>query len=96
LGGEDIAGGKLKEAGTDHWNDPNTGATNGSGFAALPGGYLQEGGTYHSLGNVGHYWSSSEFDTDLAWDRYAYFQYNELTRDSFSKKYFFSVRCIKD
>ena len=41
LGGNNIPG-KLKEAGTAHWASPNTGATNESGFTAMPGGQRSE------------------------------------------------------
>ena len=95
LGGEAIAGGKLKEKGTSHWNIPNTAATNESGFTGLPGGYLFDNGTYYSLGNVGHWWSLTD-SADHARDRYTYYQYNSVTRGTYSKKIFFSVRCLKD
>jgi uncharacterized protein (TIGR02145 family) len=65
LGGATVAGGKLKEAGIAHWASPNTGATNESGFSALPGGF--SGG---QIGTWGVWWSSTEsVSSGLAWDR---------------------------
>ncbi|MBI3137721.1 MAG: T9SS type A sorting domain-containing protein [Sphingobacteriales bacterium] len=58
-GGYFTAGGALKETGTTHWTDPNTGATNSTGFTALPGGMRTGGGGFMSLGQVGNWWSSS-------------------------------------
>ncbi|MBL0136275.1 MAG: fibrobacter succinogenes major paralogous domain-containing protein [Chitinophagaceae bacterium] len=60
LGGSSVAGGKLKETGTYHWNANNSGATNETGFTALPGGFLQSWGpTYDLLGIRATFWSSS-------------------------------------
>lgn len=59
LGGVNSAGGKLKESGTAHWNAPNTGATNSSGFAALPGGFRGPDGLYYELGKHGDYWGTA-------------------------------------
>jgi uncharacterized protein (TIGR02145 family) len=60
LGGVSVAGGKLKETGTTHWNSPNTGATNSSGFTALGGGSRYSNGTYYGLKDNGKWWSSTE------------------------------------
>jgi len=65
----DNAGGKLKEAGFSHWDSPNTGATNESGFTALPGGFRRPDGAYVQIGSVCFFWSSTENDTNTAWDR---------------------------
>ncbi len=54
LGGEIVAGGKLKEKGTTHWLTPNTSATNETGFTALPGGYRSASGTFGFMGNTGY------------------------------------------
>ena len=97
LGGESVAGGKLKEAGTSHWSSPNTGATNSSGFTALPGGYrLNNGGSFYDVGTNGNWWSSTAYGASNAWNRalnyyfaYAYRYYN-------NKQYGFSVRCVRD
>lgn len=52
LGGNEVAGGKIKETGLDHWNSPNVGATNKSGFTALPNGYRDRTGVFNSIGDV--------------------------------------------
>jgi uncharacterized protein (TIGR02145 family) len=59
LGGINVAGGLMKEAATVHWNPPNTGATNDSGFTGLPGGGYHHG-LFEGLGIGGHFWSSTE------------------------------------
>jgi uncharacterized protein (TIGR02145 family) len=58
LGGESTAGGKLKEKGTTHWYVPNKGATNETGFTALPGGSCGESGWFY-IGIGGFWWSST-------------------------------------
>ena len=59
-GGWAMAGGALKEAGTEHWKSPNTGATNGSSFTALPGGIRWPDRSYESLGETGWFWLSGD------------------------------------
>jgi len=96
LGGESVAGGKLKETGTTHWESPNTGATNETGFTALPGGYRYDNGSFYNVGNYGLWWSSTESNISNAWFRDAYYLYNNVNRLNISKKDGFSVRCVKD
>lgn len=61
LGGESAAGGALKEAGLAHWITPNTGATNTSGFTALPGGVRNvPTGTFNLIGAYGFWWSATD------------------------------------
>ncbi|HRZ48558.1 MAG TPA: FISUMP domain-containing protein [Bacteroidales bacterium] len=96
LGGESVAGGPLKETDTLHWNSPNTGATNSSGFTALPGGYRNYGnGHFNHVGYHGYWWSSSAYLSTYAWFRRLYYIGSNVTRDFYSKTYGFSVRCIK-
>jgi len=96
LGGDNIAGGPVKEMGTTHWNSPNIGATNISGFTCLPGGYRLDNGVFTSISTVCLLWSSTEFNTGYAWGRYLWYNNDELFRFSYNKLLGFSVRCIKD
>ena len=96
LGGESVAGGKLKETGTTHWASPNTGATNETGFTALPGGNRYYDGTYDDIGNYGYWWSSTEYSTTDAWYRYMYYNNTNVVRNNFDKQNGFSVRCVRD
>ena len=96
LGGEDVAGGKMKETGTTHWNSPNTGATNSSGFTALPGGYRSPNGNFYDKGRYGYWWSATEYSSTDAWSRVLYYYYDEVHRYGSSKEYGFSVRCVRD
>jgi|JFJP01.1.fsa_nt_gi uncharacterized protein (TIGR02145 family) len=97
LGGPDIAGGKLKENGFDHWIEPNTGATNTSGFTALPGGTRAPSGFVGSPGYSGNWWSSTQlYDPSLVWYRYLYYSHGISSRYSETKDNGYSVRCLKD
>lgn len=96
LQGDTIAGKKLKETGTTHWASPNTGATNQSGFTALPGGYRGYEGGYYFIGYAGYWWSATESDASNAVYRGLYYNAVYDHDLSNSKKVGFSVRCIKD
>jgi len=69
LGGESLAGKKLKETGTTHWLTSPDGTTNEAGFTALPAGYRSSGGTYGSIKRYGYWWSSSESSSAEAYCR---------------------------
>jgi uncharacterized protein (TIGR02145 family) len=65
LGGVAVAGGKLKEAGTEHWLTPNTGATNETGFTALPTGFRYRlNGNFNNAGELVYFWSSTQYEYD--------------------------------
>lgn len=97
LGGASVAGGKMKEAGLEHWNSPNTGATNESGFAGLPSGYrINSNGNYLNIGYYGYFWSFSEDDSSNAWYRVLGYDYASVGRYGGSKQYGFSVRCVRN
>ena len=96
LGGESVAGGQLKEITYTHWKSPNLYATNKTGFTALPGGYRYENGPFYYNGDLGIWWSSTEFDNQSAWDRLLDHYTGSIYRSPYSKNYGLSVRCLQD
>ncbi len=97
LGGESIAGGKMKEVGTTNWNSPNMGATNTSLFTGLPGGSRDYYGEYPgSMGGFSYWWSSTDSSLSSAWYRYLYLNDGSAYRDYGDKRGGLSVRCLRD
>jgi uncharacterized protein (TIGR02145 family) len=97
LGGTSDAGGKLKETGTTHWNSPNTGATNETGFTALPGGLRNNlGGSFYDIGINGYWWSATELSATFAWTRNLYYYDSLVHSYNYRKEVGISVRCVRD
>jgi uncharacterized protein (TIGR02145 family) len=96
LGNEAVAGGKLKETGTTHWNVPNYGATNESGFTALPAGYRSSAGGFNSIKHKGFWWTATEIPAGEAYYITVSYSNSNTDKSSTNKKNGFSVRCIKD
>jgi uncharacterized protein (TIGR02145 family) len=95
------AGGKMKttgtiQAGTGLWQEPNTDATNESGFSGLPAGFRYFNGSFYYIGYFGFWWSSSESNAANAWIRDLDFGYGNAFRNTSSKNYGFSLRCLRD
>lgn len=95
LGGVEVAGGKLKEAGYSHWLSPNTGATNETGFNGVPNGNRNLGGYFNDMGMVSDNWSSTE-GSQGAWD--FDLNYNTAATTSYDdpKTFAFAVRCLRN
>jgi uncharacterized protein (TIGR02145 family) len=99
LGGDAVAGAAMKETGTTHWMPTNIGATNSSGFTALPGGYRNIGGVFYRIGTGGGYfWSSTATDyrPGFSWLRALDFSNNINRRTNNQMQDGYSVRCVKD
>jgi uncharacterized protein (TIGR02145 family) len=98
LGGESIAGGKMKEAGTSSWSNPNTDASNSSLLTYLPGGDRSSEGYFNFFGINGNGWSSSEniILNGWAWCRPLDHNNGAANRKYSTKKNGLSVRCLRD
>jgi uncharacterized protein (TIGR02145 family) len=95
IGGTAVAGGKLKEAGLEHWNTPNTGAVNEYGFTALPGGYRDPMSTLSPVGGGGYFWSNTIISDIPLYIGLDYL--NESVRIAeWPKTFGLNVRCIKN
>jgi len=96
LGGKDKAGAKLKETGTAHWKTTNDGATNESGFTALPGGLRSENDEFYQIGIMAIFWSSTNWSYTHASGLALLNSYSGVLQGGYTKQMGFSVRCIKD
>ena len=96
LGGENVAGGKMKSTGTQYWQSPNEAANNSSGFSGLPGGVCDYNGSFLGIGYKAFWWSSTEQAKSSAWSRGQYYDGGSLSRGSSDKFYGFPVRCLRD
>jgi len=98
LGGAAVAGGKMKEPGYAHWNPPNTGADNSSGFMALPAGeydahqFMQ----FQLLNTHAVFWTSTMISGSLARERYLSYDNASSSIYDWYKSMKYSIRCIRD
>ena len=65
-------------------------------FTALPGGYRNNNGTFNNIGNNGNWWSSTENNTNNAWNRNMNYNNSNVNRNNNNKNNGFSVRCVRD
>ncbi len=99
LGGPGVAGGKMKESGTEHWSSPNTGATNSSGFKALPAGEFDayyNPNTFQLLNTHAVFWTSTQINQTKARERYLSYDNAASSIYDWYKVMKYSIRCIKD
>jgi len=100
LGGDSLendVGGKLKEEGILHWKIPNKGATNETGFNAIPGGYRNyNDGIFYSINKSCIWWSSTKYDETYSFYWFVVFDSDQFYRGYYSKLNGDSIRCLKD
>jgi uncharacterized protein (TIGR02145 family) len=97
LGGNMVAGGKMKETGFTYWLDPNEGATNESGFSARGSGLRGQAGNYDNFKEAFYCWLATEYNDTKAKNAALYNESdNSAVNQTHPKTMGYSVRCIKD
>jgi uncharacterized protein (TIGR02145 family) len=96
LGGENVAGSKMKATGTAYWQTSNIGVTNESGFSALPGGYRIYDGSFKGIRNYAFFWSATENGNYFAWYRILTNDTGKVNRYNFDNSFVASVRCLRN
>jgi uncharacterized protein (TIGR02145 family) len=96
LGGEEVAGRYLKSK--SEWTCTERGIkkVKSSGFNGLPGGLCDDLGVFNDIGEIGYWWSATEYNDEDAWGQFLYCDDSVSDTDFYFKEYGFSVRCIKD
>jgi uncharacterized protein (TIGR02145 family) len=98
LGGNSVAGGKIRVKGLSYWKSPNDGGSNSTGFSAMPAGYRQgDIGNFLYLGEKTFWWSCSE-DNDITATFYSTDTFTPLLdyNPYLDKRSGISVRCLRD
>ena len=96
LGGESIAGGKLKEIGDTNWRPPNLGATNESGFTALPGGWYLPSLIFDNIYERGYWWAVGEYNAFDGMCPSLSTNSNGVFMENIHVEFGLSVRCVMD
>jgi uncharacterized protein (TIGR02145 family) len=96
LGGESIAGGKLKETGTQHWYSTDAASTNETGFTAIGAGYRYNNGVFNNIKRYSYWWSATKASSVNAYYRNIIYSFDNVENSSSNKKSGFSIRCLKD
>jgi uncharacterized protein (TIGR02145 family) len=96
LGGNGVAGGKMKLQETLYWRAPNSGATNESLFSGLPAGCRYDGGNFANLEKYAFWWTSSQLDNQFGWYRSTNYLSDNLVKNYGKKQAGYSIRCLKN
>ena len=96
LGGEDVAGGKMKEVGVENWKSPNTKADNSSLFTALAGGWRQSSDNFNEAKSRGFWWSSSKSSQYMGQSEGLDSYSGKTFNTDYPMDYGLSIRCLKD